>query len=359
MAEPGPQLDPAELRELFAHLDRAGFPATARFPLFTARTWSFQRERRVWQTFRTGRCNVEEAAFPGLFLHRLEPTRRALFRRCCLAEPGTVKLGPPSLESYLGGRPAWRILHRFGRYHLGSPERRMDQPDFVYFGDDTLALMARGRQVALEMSREGAPPEVLDLCCGGGGVGRAVADVSRSVLGLDIHPSSIDLARAVTAAQGLDANCCYRVADVFSGPLPPCDLVLGNPPTLPPELATRQALFAVGPSDRYLQLLERLLCSLSSHGRVLLTHFSVASTPRGTDSIYTALLERLGDSRPIRYRVRRQMPLAAGGWLRHVLLEIGVESGRAQPVFEIQEAQRGVLPGYSVRRLERPSPRSD
>ena len=53
------------LREAFAWLDRASFPQqTGRLPLFAARHWSADLERRAFSRFRRGEDNVEEVAVP-------------------------------------------------------------------------------------------------------------------------------------------------------------------------------------------------------------------------------------------------------------------------------------------------------
>ena len=85
-------------------------------------------------------------------------------------------------------------------------------PFWHHFGERTVALAGL------------APGErVVDLCCGSGGsalpAARAVGPAG-SVLGVDVTPALVDLARARAAREGL-AQARFEVADVATLTLPP------------------------------------------------------------------------------------------------------------------------------------------
>jgi len=62
-----------------------------------------------------------------------------------------------------------------------------------------------------------AARRVLDAGCGAGAVSRALARRGASVLGLDVSPAMVELARARV---GGDARLEYRIADLANEPLP-------------------------------------------------------------------------------------------------------------------------------------------
>ncbi len=63
----------------------------------------------------------------------------------------------------------------------------------------------------------------LSLGCGGGAVERALIQVDAATVmdGLDVSPSSIELARRRAAEAGMDSRLCYRVEDIDGLSLPP------------------------------------------------------------------------------------------------------------------------------------------
>jgi len=117
---------------------------------------------------------------------------------------------------------------------------------------------------------------VLDLCCGGGCIGLAVAHYfpeSRVDL-LDIDPEALSLARENAAALGLEEQVTIRQSDVYSALAPDerYDLILSNPPyvdsrdmaELPAEFRHEPELaLASGPDG--LALTRRILSDAHRH----------------------------------------------------------------------------------------------
>jgi SAM-dependent methyltransferase len=346
------ELPPAEeLTRAFAWLEGSGFGQTSRLPLFAARHWSPAMELRARARYRQGLCNFEEVAVPRWYWAGLQSSIRALFGSLTLGFSAAGRQ-PAELACLMQAQGAarWRVVRRFSRYVLHSPAEVTDD-GMVYFGDDTLFLMHGARELLARLAR---PVRVLDLCCGGGGVGLALPRFEGELVGVDVNPVAVSLATLAAAAQGLKSYfyVCGDMALAWQGTY---DLVVGNPPTLPPELGGRHTLYATGDSARLLDMLERLLAILSAPGRALLTVFSRAdgTGEKAFDPLRAALPSVLG-KRPWRYTVRRQFPLGTGQWLRHVALELGpsTEGKNPDPPERFVDATRGgfQLPGLAWRR---------
>jgi SAM-dependent methyltransferase len=339
--------EPEELQQALRWLDSVHFPVTAALPLFTARHWSPGMERRARWRYRRGLDNVEEVAVPRWYWRGLPAVLAPLFRALTLGQGG---LDSDPLACLLDARgwPRWRLVPRFSRYLLHSrPEA--DGPSLVYFGDDTLFLMERARRLLAEQPR---PCRVLDLCCGGGGVGLALPPFEGELIGVDVNPTAISLARLAAQAQGLTHHS-YLCADATTLLREQkFDLVVGNPPTLPPELGGQTTLYATGSSANLLTLLVCLLEALTPAGRALLTVFSTASGrgEKAGDPLRRELSSLLGPCRGYTYTVRRQFPLAGGRFLRHVALSVEAESATRGERFEDLTAGGFALPGFTWRR---------
>lgn len=336
------------LREAFLWLNQAEFARTGRLPLFAARHWSATLERRAYSRFRRGLDNVEEVAVPRWYWRALSPSLGELFKGLTLGQVGLPSFPSPlSALDDGNGQSRWRVVTRFGRYVLHSrPESEGDS--LVYFGDDTLFLMEGARRLLEQLA---PPARVLDLCCGGGGVGLALPRFEGQMLGVDINPTALELARLSASAQGLE-NYDYHCGDAgsaFDGRL---DLVVGNPPTLPPDLGGQATLYATGSSSQFLDLLQRLLDALSHRGLALLTVFSTAQGRGQTapDPLRSELRLVLGPRRAYSYTVRRQFPLGQGRWLRHVALEIGAAGSAEGETFRDPASLGWQLPGLAWRR---------
>lgn len=348
MAPPNLAPEPQALGQAFAWLDQLGYAKLSRWPLFTARCWSPSREHRAWSSYQSRLCNSEEVAIPWLYWRTVPEELRELFHHLLRGEPNPAWNAPEELGALLdaSAHPRWRVIPRFGRYILASL-RGQTEENHVYFGDDTLYLMQRARELLVRLPST-KPLRVLDLCCGGGGVGLALPPFQGSLLGVDVNPSALELARAASIAQGLE-RYRYHLGSVDEVVDEPYDLVVGNPPSLPPELGGTSTLYATGAAGRWLEWLSRLERSLSPQGRLLLTVFSLADGPSGKahDAIYLKLSREL--SRPFCYTVRRQFPLGAAGWLRHVALELLPETESARQRF-VECAASFDLPALGWRR---------
>ena len=95
---------------------------------------------------------------------------------------------------------------------------------------------------------------------------------------MDINPLAVAVAQVSAAAQDLE-NYHYTVTDAQQAFHQSYDLVVGNPPTFPPELAVGPKLYATGTQTSFLDLLSSILERLTSHGRACLTLFAVAQGP--------------------------------------------------------------------------------
>lgn len=341
-------LDPKSVGQALSWLDQNGFARTSRWPLFTARCWSPLLEHRAWKRYRQGLCNLEEVAIPRWYWRHLPSRLAQLFRVLTLGQSVPDGGIPPELRELLSatGEPYHKIIPRFGRYVLASRGNE-EGDEHVYFGDDTLYLMQRGREL-LELVPRAPGSRVLDLCCGGGGVGLALSPFRGTLLGVDINPAAIALASLAASAQGL-RNYRYHLGSVEEVMDETYDLVIGNPPTLPPELGGTSTVYATGPTGRWLDWLEKLQARLSPGGRLLVTAFSVADGPGAgaTDALRPILAQRL--SRAYLYTIRRQYPLTSGRWLRHVALELLPEGEEAGERF-VEAAPSFQLPALPWRR---------
>lgn len=339
---------PSALGSILSELDAAGYAQTSSWPLFAARCWSFDQERTAWRRFKDGLCNTQEVAVPRWYWPRKANRSLELFRTLTLGQPLDGWTAPQALREMFDatGKPQWRIIPRFGRYILASPHHESGD-DYVYFGDDTLYLMARGRELLGRLSRTESL-SVLDLCCGGGGVGLALPEFEGDLLGVDINPQAISLAQAAAQAQSL-TNYRYHLGSVDDVLNRQYDLVIGNPPSLPPELGGLPTVYATGGSAQWIGWLEKLVNDLSPTGRALLTVFSVADGPRedSIDPLRASLSTVL--KRGYSYTVRRQFPMPERRWLRHVALEIKPATDNRVEQFEIATGTLQ-LPGLAWRR---------
>lgn len=106
-------------------------------------------------------------------------------------------------------------------------------------------------------------PRVLEACCGTGGLARRIAATGREVLGVDLAPANIALARS---RQPPDLSVRFEVGDVAALPLPEAG---------PYDVATIVMALHEMPATYRLPVLERLLLLA---GKVLVVDF-VAPMP--------------------------------------------------------------------------------
>jgi len=114
---------------------------------------------------------------------------------------------------------------------------------------------------------------VLDLGCGSGTVGLVLARQAREVIGTDINPRALDLARVNAALNGIE-NLELRRGDMFAPVAGETfDLIVSQPPFVPHPEGVGEAQFLYGGS-RGDELSLGLLASLAQHltpgGRALI-----------------------------------------------------------------------------------------
>ncbi len=173
-----------------------------------------------------------------LICHAAGKTQAELLRDMPLYTSNEVEA---ALESYmrrrLGGEPVAYITGKWEFYGLPLEI----SPDVLIPRSDTEVLVDK----ALELTRErNAAPRVLDLCCGSGCVGLAMAHslpASRVVM-LDLSRKALDITRRNIRANELSARAVCMEADALIPPadnLGSFDLILSNPPYIATaEIAT-------------------------------------------------------------------------------------------------------------------------
>jgi SAM-dependent methyltransferase len=336
-----------DLSEAFRHLTSLGFAATERIPLVAARQWRPSWERQAFRRFLRRMSNVDEVGLPGFYLAMESHRTRRLYRALTLGRADPELAASDELKPlYQGGqeaRPFWTVVHRFGRFVVRS-HPSSEGRDWVYFGDDTLFLMRRSREL---MALLNGPRNCLDLCCGGGGVGLALPPFQGELLGVDLNGTAIELAQGVARAQGLE-NYHYRCTDAAEGLTGQFDLIFGNPPTLSPALTGRDVFHATGNENVLPELLEHVLPSLTDRGMALFTFFSQVEGDR--DEQWERLGKLLKGRRGFKCYARREYPLGSGKRLRHSALEL-MPRGTDDAVFEPLDFSGIQLPGVAWRKV--------
>ncbi|QYG94608.1 peptide chain release factor N(5)-glutamine methyltransferase [Iamia sp. SCSIO 61187] len=194
-----------------------------------------------------------------------------------LDEPATVN-GVAALDAMvarrLAGEPLQYVLGRWGFRTLDlMVDRRVliPRPETEGVVDHVLAELARRRD---EMAASGraAPPVVVDLGCGSGAIGLAVAAEWRGaeVHLVDLSADAVAVARANLAGLGMAGSTVAVHHGSWFDPLPPdragrVDVVVSNPPyvaadeTLPPVVADWEPADALVSGPTGLEAVERIL----------------------------------------------------------------------------------------------------
>ena len=169
--------------------------------------------------------------------------RRITAHAAGLAEAALVaRLGsyaPPETERYAAELTARRLTGEplayitgfwefFGLPFLVNPSVLIPRMDTEVLVSTALGLLRDG----------GASPRILDLCCGSGCIGCALARQipSARVVLADISPQALALCRKNVSLNRLAPRCICLEADVRQGPPLPMgqfDLVVSNPPYIP------------------------------------------------------------------------------------------------------------------------------
>lgn len=309
-ADPFPETALLRLREL---LDRHDYSAAAALPAYpTRRVYPFHELEIGWRWL-WGRCqNLSTAAFPLLYHRRLERRSpftyhlyRLFFRHQeivpeaevfpadlveCLARARILEVREGRLRALVQVTPLW------DRYFLSSIPGR-SEGEYVYLGDDSALL---GDLVRAE---PGSYRRALDLCTGCGVVALAAPSRFTEVLGVDINPTAVALARANAVLNGA-GNVRFVQGDLWQAAQGRWDLITANPPylPLPGEMAhLRHAYGGRRGIETTLAILGGLQEHLEEGGLCLLLSFSPVS--RGRDLLLEEALSALGPEFSLDYRV--------------------------------------------------------
>jgi release factor glutamine methyltransferase len=182
--------------------------------------------------------------------------------------------------------------------------------------------------VALVRPAAGAPPVIVDLCCGSGAVGAAIA----AALGLaELHAADIDPAAVACARRNLAAAGGRVYEGDLYEPLPATlrgrvDVLAANVPyvpteevgLLPPEARTHEPLLALDGGADGLDVLRRVAAAAPrwlAPGGHLLTEISERQAPRAAEAVTASGLT----------------PRVAGSDERNATVIIGSMSSLAEP----------------------------
>jgi release factor glutamine methyltransferase len=166
-------------------------------------------------------------------------------------------------------------------------------------------------EAVLDLFRErSAPLDVVDVCTGCGCVAVAVAHErpAARIVGTDISPAALEVARRNATRHGVGARVTFRQGDLLQGIHRPIDAILANPPyvvdgaapALQPEVRDHEPAVALFGGAEGLDLLTRLVDEAPSRlrpGGYLVLEFGL-----GQDVEIEELLERAPELRLIDIR---------------------------------------------------------
>ncbi len=158
--------------------------------------------------------------------------------------------------------------------------------DAVFFGPDTYRFCAA---LARSVVRAG---RVVDVCCGSGVGGLALADRVERIVLADINPAALALARVNAHLAGVADRVELVGGDLFAEVAGPIDLVIGNPPYL---LDPGRRVYRDGGGELGISLGVRIvregLARLAPGGRLLL--YTGAPIVEGEDRVRAAIVPLL------------------------------------------------------------------
>ncbi len=294
----------AELRQA---LDQAEYYRTEALPAYSTRLLYPFHEIRQW--FYGLESPLALAAYPERHYRPFAaryPLTYELFRLLFLHH--TVPSQPKCPQAFWeetddGYRALFQVTAIWGRYILSSIPGRTPG-EFVYLGDDSATLGRLIRRACAPGSR------ALDLCCGCGVVGLTLPERYTDITGLDINEQAIEMARG--NARLNQRPVTFAVSDLYQKADPPYDLVIGNPPSLPPDLAGAGRRFAVGDSQLTRAVLTGLTEVLAPDGLCLFMLFTRDS------SFLDALDPRLSAT----FQIHQSYRLIGGEVLHHGCLTV-------------------------------------
>lgn len=237
------------------------------------------------------------------------------FALALLPEPLAALMHQADLLESTG--PLWRSRLRLSSlsgelfWHAAFPTLARDS---VFFGPDTYRF---AQAIEAAPAPPGRSPRIVDIGTGSGA--GAILAARRwpdaTVLGLDINPEALRLARVNAALAGIGPRLELRHSDLLQGVTGDFDLILSNPPYLvdPDQRAYRHGGGPLG-AGLTLRILEAALERLAPGGRLLL--YSGAAIQDNRDPLAEAIAARLA-GRDWPWRYRELDPDVFGEELRH------------------------------------------
>ncbi len=314
------------LEALRGLLDRHGYMATARLALFrTRRVYPLRDLAHAYQRWRGSPASLAAVSYPLASLRSLPSGAAGLHALFLRHQPlCSGLLSPPEHEALmaagiLGPEGAQvQVAAAAGLYLMSSIPRR-SPGEFVYLGDDTGLL--------LDQTAAARGARALDMGTGCGAVALSLARRFGEVVGTDVNPTALALARSNATLNRLSAS--FVSSDVWDGVQGRFDFVAANLPALPISLTPNLAFAAAGESDPTAltrRFFERLDEYLEPDGECRMLTF--APVDGQGDRLLREAGERLGRM-SMEYCVRDEMGLASPVFrrLRHVLICV-VKDGR-------------------------------
>lgn len=337
------------LEQLRGVLDASRYVLTEGLPAYSTRKIYPIHEMWTWWDRRQGGVEpLSMVAFPERHYRQFsqrQPAAWTLFRLFFLhhtLEPEACSQVPEAFLEVVpeGVRAIVQLTCVGGRYILSSIPGR-SPGEFVYLGDDSAHL----RRLALEQFPRGRG-RALDLCCGCGVVGLTLPPGFAEVVGLDINTDAIALANSNARLNHSSAR--FEVSDLYQKAEGEWQLIIGNPPALPPELADPAMRFAVGPPELTRTAVEGLATRLATDGVCIFLVFSAVR--EGRDTLYEMLQRVLSQDFSLDYLIRQEYRLAdpLRTRLRHVQLMIRRDGqGRRDLRWPrlVERLRRWALPG--------------
>lgn len=244
-------------------------------------------EVAAWAAFARAQARAAGVVEPNLWWTRHRARRGERTRRT------TVSLGEAA--------PLREQVRLAGRAPL-----ELEIPPAAFFQPSTSgaeAIYGTVREFFVEGLPADATPRILDLYCGTGSVGLALADRSASLVGVELEPSAVEAARRNAAINGA-ANAEFHAGDAakvlveqgFDQP-GAFDVVVVDPPRAGLSTAAIDAIVAIGaPRLLYVscnpQSLARDLAPLAAAGYLVRRAQAVDQFPHSPHVETIALLER-------------------------------------------------------------------
>lgn len=331
------------LEALRGLLDRHDYLATASLPLFrTRRVYPLRDLAHAYGRWRGCPASLAAVSYPRLASAPVSAGALALREVFLGHRPLPAGLLSASEEvlltraGLLGPEGAMvQVAAAAGLYLMSSIPRR-SPGEFVYLGDDTGMLLDRTADVSGRRA--------LDMGTGCGAVALSLARRFSQVVGSDVNPTALALARSNGRLSRIAVD--FVASDVWQGIEGNFDFVAANLPALPISLTPNLAFAAAGEEDPTAltrRFFERLEEFLEPMGVCRMLTFSPVDGQG--DRLLREASERLG-TMSMEYFVRDEMALASPVFrrLRHVVIRVVKDDRRGRVVRFAPWWQRLSLP---------------